>query len=62
MERCGGDVLMRDTRITAESIFDNCEGSDSDEHIAEMQEWFDGLTPEMIREAIRYERERRNLK
>jgi uncharacterized protein (DUF433 family) len=59
MERCGGDVLMRNTRITAESIFDNCEGNDSDEHIAEMQDWFVGLTPEMIRQAIRYERERR---
>jgi uncharacterized protein (DUF433 family) len=58
---CIGRPRIDGTRITTETIYNFCAGSDSDAHVKTVQESRPDLTAKQIKQAIAFERKRRGI-
>lgn len=58
-DTCGGRTRIVGTRLTTEHVFGWCAGSDSDDHIKDFQKNWPYVSAAAIRQAIAFEKKRR---
>jgi uncharacterized protein (DUF433 family) len=56
-----GRPRIAGTRLSAEFVYQMCAGSDSDAHIKMFREGWPYVTAEQIKQAIAFERKRREI-